>query len=109
MLTKQHIVTILGLLLTIGTANSQRIADTNRIWSNLVYDYWHYPQHSTHYTRIGNDTTVNDTLFHFVLRSDDEQKESWYRIGYLREDSINSVFFRNALTSNEILILDFNV
>jgi hypothetical protein len=48
-------------------------------------------------------------LFHFVLRSDDEQKENWYRIGFLREDSINRVFFRNELTLNEILILDFNV
>ena len=68
--------------------------DTNKLWSVLRYPYYKWPNHYTHFLKIGKDTTMNDTVFSKLLRCDEESQTNWYEYGYLREDSTGKVFYR---------------
>jgi len=88
--------------------SNSHFIDTNKLWSVLHYPYMHWPQHTTHYLKIGHSTTINDTVYYELIRSDDRDHVDWNNYGYIREDSAGKVFYRITNTSSEGLVYHNN-
>lgn len=97
------ILLMINTCLSYSQGNLQFL-DTNKLWSVLHYPYLCWPQHTTHYLKIGGEVTLNDTGYYEVLRSDDEYHVSWYDYGYIREDSTEKVFYRINPNTEEGMI-----
>lgn len=87
------------------------ISRYNKIWSNLVYDYYSMEDldHTTHFTRIEDEVRINDTLYFQLTRSNTEDMSDWYDYGYIREDTSLRLFYRKEESSNDVQLFDFGV
>jgi hypothetical protein len=92
----------------IDNLKAQTLVKENRLWSNSMFgtereNFWQ----NSNWIKFEGDTTINETVFKKIFRSDDEFHENWYCDGAIREDSIKKVFIHKE--NKESLLYDFNL
>lgn len=89
------------------TTNS--IVDTNRLWS-VKYNSCEspYPYFDNYFCKFSGDTLIALQHYKKVFTSSDTTLINWSHHGYIREDSIKNIYYRNS-TGYEGLLYNFNV
>lgn len=87
---------------------SKTLVDDNKLWSNLWQTGGGPPPHGmvTNYIKFSADTTIDDKIYKKVLESKDEYQTDFAVIGYIREDSLKKVYYRDK-NEMEKLLYDF--
>lgn len=88
---------------------SKTLVDDNKLWSNLFQNSKAgLPPHVmvTNYIKFSADTTIDDKIYKKVLESKDEYQTDYDVIGYIREDSLKRVYYRDK-NEMEKLLYDF--
>ncbi|HPK04279.1 MAG TPA: T9SS type A sorting domain-containing protein [Bacteroidales bacterium] len=87
---------------------SKTLVDDNKLWSNLWQTGAGPPPHGmvTNYIKFSADTTIDDKIYKKVLESKDEYQTDYAVIGYIREDSLKRVYYRDK-NEMEKLLYDF--
>lgn len=100
------------LLVTTTTITStgqvtDSITDKNKVWYNTIYIYM-MEWVDTEVLGLGNDTTINDTIYSSVLRSRGGVEVPYQEYGFLRSDS-GQVFYKSYADIPERLLYDFTI
>jgi len=89
---------------------SKTLVAENKLWSNL----WQTanggpPPHEmiTNYIKFSADTLIGDEIYKKVLESTDELQADFTVIGYIREDSLKKVYYRDKNETESKLLYDF--
>ncbi|MFW5663609.1 MAG: hypothetical protein ACOCYD_01075 [bacterium] len=89
---------------------SETLVDDNKLWSNL----WQTasggpPPHEmvTTHIKFSADTIIGDEVYKRVLESTDENQTDFAVIGYIREDSLKKVYYRDKNETESRLLYDF--
>jgi len=95
------------LLLVAVTASlySQNFVNPGKQWN--VRQEVNFGVTHTEIYKIGNDTVLNGITYKTFRSTEDSLTNTWYVIGYIREDS-NRVYYKNY-TESEGLLYDFNL
>jgi hypothetical protein len=89
---------------------SKTLVAENKLWSNL----WQTasggpPPHEmiTNYIKFSADTLIGGEIYKKVLESTDELQADFTVIGYIREDSLKKVYYRDKNETESKLLYDF--
>lgn len=81
-----------------------KLVDTNKIWSTIILQEGN-PIYS-YFTIFSEDTIIGGENYKRIFKSTDSS--IWTHIGFVREDSLKRIYFRDTLNS-EGLVYDFDV
>ena len=81
-----------------------KLVDTNKIWSTIILQQGN-PIYS-YFTKFSEDTIIGGENYKRIFKSTDSSL--WTHIGFVREDSLKRIYFRDTLNS-EGLVYDFDV
>ncbi len=81
-----------------------KLVDTNKIWSTIILQEGN-PIYS-YFTIFSEDTIIGGENYKRIFKSTDSSL--WTHIGFVREDSLKRIYFRDTLNS-EGLVYDFDV
>jgi hypothetical protein len=103
--SKLSFIIVLSLSVFFETfGQTENFVSETKLWSTIN----NYGQPYSFFTRFSGDTTINQVNYRKVWRSEDEGMVSWVKIGYIREDSDQRVYFMNT-QSIEGLLYNFGV
>jgi hypothetical protein len=105
---KIHSAIVILSLFSVNLLYAQTLVKENRVWSNSMYgterpNAWQ----NSNWIKFEGESTINDTVYKNIYRSDNEFRENWYHHGFIREDSTKKVFIRQ--NNRESLLYDFNL
>lgn len=104
-------ILLLCPLFSIGQQN-ELLVDTTKMWSTLWQSASGGPPpyyKSTSYLKFADDTLIGTIQYKKVYSSLDSIHSVWTATGYfIREDSLNKVYYRTLSDPTQILLYDFN-
>jgi hypothetical protein len=89
------------------------LVDTNKVWSHLVCVYnpsvASAPICQTDLIKFSLDTAFDNHNYKKVFQTYDSALINWSIIGYIREDSLERVYYRKKTDTSETKFYDFNI
>ena len=86
---------------------TQSLVLPDRMWSNTYYIVSPGSRYESNWIKFEGDTTIADTLYRKVYRSDSESQDDWYLFGAIFEDSSKRVFLNKE--NIKYLLYDFKL
>ncbi|MBI9038806.1 MAG: hypothetical protein JEY97_11785 [Bacteroidales bacterium] len=104
-------IILISMLIHINNCKSQNqssFVKDNKKWN--IYEFYKTTKehHKTYQIKLKGDTIINEIKYFSVFLSTDLTKdEIWIRLGFIREDTTQKVFF--LYNEQEFLLYDFSV
>ncbi len=100
---------VCNVLLLIGVqAQSQLLVREGNQWNTVVWPTFN-PNTSSYREKIGEDTIINNLVYHKVYTSNDKQETNWkFNYEYIRQDSMKRVYSK-SWNKEEVLLYDFSL
>jgi hypothetical protein len=109
------LIVILLSFISLLYCQAQVLVNEGKLWSNVEYGS-EQPDHQNYHSywiKFQGDSTIHDTIYKKMFRSDDSLHTNWVAYGFLREDTSKKVFARNVpnsyFTAGEVMLYDFNL
>jgi hypothetical protein len=92
------------------SGQSLNLLNSNKLWSNLRSWRPSYPNYlkETNFIKFSGDTTIESMTYKKVIQSYDSLKIKWNLIGFVREEPLSGLYFRN-LDEQEGLLYKYNL
>lgn len=104
------------ILLTLSSAlQAQTLVKENKLWACTRAGSEQPENYESYFIKFSGDSIIDGIEYKKVWRSNDSLQTNWYIDGYIREDSLQRIFFypinrEYAISENEeILIYDFSL
>jgi len=103
-------------LLTLTSAlQAQTLVNENKLWACTMAGSEQPENYESYFIKFSGDSIIDGIEYKKVWRSNDSLQTSWYIDGYIREDSLQRIFFYPINTEytfspdNEVMIYNFNI
>lgn len=92
------------------SGQSLNLLNSNKLWSNLISWRTSNPNccSQTNLIKFSGDTTIESMTYKKVIQSYDSLKSKWDLIGFVREEPLSGLYFRN-LDEQEGLLYKYNL